>query len=92
MERLNRVDRKILEVLQRDGRLSNLEVAGRVNLSPSAHVDTIFDAFYTTKANGLGMGLPICRQIAQLHRGSLSLDPQSGGGATFRLSLPPRPQ
>ena len=36
MERLNRVDRKILEILQRDGRLSNLEIAGRVNLSPSA--------------------------------------------------------
>jgi Lrp/AsnC family leucine-responsive transcriptional regulator len=36
MERLNRTDRKILDVLQRDGRLSNLEVAGRVSLSPSA--------------------------------------------------------
>ncbi|HEX6242601.1 MAG TPA: ATP-binding protein, partial [Polyangiales bacterium] len=32
----------------------------------SAQIDTIFDAFYTTKANGLGMGLPICRQIAQM--------------------------
>ena len=36
MERLNRTDRKILDVLQHDGRLSNLEVAGRVSLSPSA--------------------------------------------------------
>ena len=36
MERLNRTDRKLLEILQRDGRLTNLEVAGRVNLSPSA--------------------------------------------------------
>jgi Lrp/AsnC family leucine-responsive transcriptional regulator len=36
VERLNRVDRKILDILQRDGRLSNLEVASRVSLSPSA--------------------------------------------------------
>ncbi len=33
---LNRTDRRLLEVLQRDGRLTNLELAGRVNLSPSA--------------------------------------------------------
>jgi Lrp/AsnC family leucine-responsive transcriptional regulator len=36
MDRLNRTDRKLLEILQRDGRLTNLEIAGRVNLSPSA--------------------------------------------------------
>jgi len=36
MERLNRTDRKLLDILQRDGRLTNLEIAGRVNLSPSA--------------------------------------------------------
>jgi PAS domain S-box-containing protein len=60
---------------------------------PSAQVDTIFDAFYTTKANGLGMGLPICRQIAQSHGGSLNLDaPGGSGGATFRLALPARLQ
>jgi Lrp/AsnC family leucine-responsive transcriptional regulator len=36
MERLNRTDRKLLEILQRDGRLTNLELAGKVSLSPSA--------------------------------------------------------
>jgi len=36
MERLNRTDRKLLDILQRDGRATNLEIAGRVNLSPSA--------------------------------------------------------
>ena len=36
MDRLNRIDRKLLDILQRDGRLTNLEIAGRVNLSPSA--------------------------------------------------------
>ena len=36
MERFNRTDRKLLDILQRDGRLTNLEVASRVNLSPSA--------------------------------------------------------
>jgi two-component system, LuxR family, sensor kinase FixL len=56
---------------------------------PSAQVDSIFDAFFTTKAQGLGMGLPICRQIAQMHGGALNLDAGSGG-ASFRLSLPAR--
>lgn len=36
MQRLNRTDRKLLEILQRDGRLTNLELAARVSLSPSA--------------------------------------------------------
>lgn len=36
MERLNRTDRKLLEILQKDGHLTNLELADRVNLSPSA--------------------------------------------------------
>jgi len=36
MERLNQTDRKLLDILQRDGRITNLEIAGRVNLSPSA--------------------------------------------------------
>ena len=40
MERLNRTDRKLLEILQKDGHLTNLELAERVNLSPSACLPT----------------------------------------------------
>jgi len=51
-------------------------------------LELIFDPFYTTKANGLGLGLSISRKIAQAHGGTLSVESRGGAGATFRLKLP----
>ncbi|MCX8996519.1 PAS domain S-box protein [Rhizobiaceae bacterium BDR2-2] len=48
----------------------------------------LFDAFATTKAQGMGMGLKICRSIIELHRGQLTHRPAPGGGTVFRVSLP----
>ncbi len=48
----------------------------------------IFDAFYTTKPQGTGMGLPISRSIVESHGGSLWAIPNSGPGAIFRFTLP----
>jgi signal transduction histidine kinase len=50
--------------------------------------DRLFDAFYTTKPNGMGMGLRISRSAAETHGGRLWADPPSGRGATFRCALP----
>jgi two-component system, LuxR family, sensor kinase FixL len=51
-------------------------------------LDLIFDPFYTTKENGLGLGLSISRKIAQAHGGTLTVESRRGAGATFRLKLP----
>jgi PAS domain S-box-containing protein len=49
---------------------------------------SIFDAFYTTKADGTGMGLPISRSIVEAHGGKLWLEPGDGRGSAFRFTLP----
>jgi PAS domain S-box-containing protein len=51
-------------------------------------IDRIFDAFYTTKANGMGMGLAICRLVVEAHGGTLSVSPVAPHGAAFRITLP----
>jgi PAS domain S-box-containing protein len=50
--------------------------------------DKIFDAFYTTKKKGLGMGLAICRSIVEAHHGKLWASSVGVGGTTFYFSLP----
>jgi len=54
----------------------------------SEHLDRIFDAFYTTKSHGIGMGLAICRSIVERHGGCLSVSPARPHGSIFRVSLP----
>jgi signal transduction histidine kinase len=48
----------------------------------------VFEAFYTTKASGLGMGLSISRSIVEAHGGRISARPNSPHGAIFQFSLP----
>jgi C4-dicarboxylate-specific signal transduction histidine kinase len=55
------------------------------------HAERLFDAFYTTKPKGLGMGLPISRGIVQAHHGHLRAVPNPDRGATFQFTLPVAP-
>lgn len=49
----------------------------------------VFSPFFSTKQNGLGVGLAICRSIIEYHEGSLYFEPNEGGGAVFVFTLTP---
>jgi signal transduction histidine kinase len=57
-----------------------------------AHLDRVFDAFYTTKPSGTGMGLSICRSIIEAHGGKLWAEANKPRGAVFQFTLPAAPE
>ena len=69
-----------------DGFLVTVQDSGP-GLRPDS-LDNLFDAFYTTKPDGMGMGLSICRSIVESHGGRLSAGSHDGPGATFQFTLP----
>ncbi len=60
-----------------------------VGLDPQA-MDRLFQAFYTTKNDGMGIGLSVSRSIIERHHGRLWAEPNDGPGATFSFSIPQR--
>ena len=55
---------------------------------PTGKENTIFEPFYTTKPNGMGMGLPICRQIVENFGGNIRAHRDTDGGTVFCVTLP----
>ena len=65
-----------------------LSVSDRGHGIPEDKLKDVFEPFYTSKAEGMGMGLSIARTIIEAHNGTLSANNRDHGGATFRIRLP----
>ena len=59
-----------------------------VGFESDQKLDQLFEAFYTTRANGIGMGLAITKSIVEAHGGRISAEPNADRGATFTFSIP----
>ena len=55
---------------------------------PEDKLKEVFEPFFTSKAEGMGMGLSIARTIVEAHHGQISAKNRDHGGATFRIKLP----
>jgi signal transduction histidine kinase len=75
----------------RTSRIENfaqLSVSDRGSGIPEDKLKEVFEPFFTSKAEGMGMGLSIARTIIEAHDGFLSAKNRDHGGATFRIRLP----
>jgi len=59
---------------------------------PKENIDKLWNPLYTTKAKGMGFGLPICRRFVEAHGGKISVESAVGKGSTFTVTLPIRAQ
>ena len=78
---------KIASSLDRAGHVLITVTDSGTGIDPE-HQDRIFEAFFSTKSSGMGMGLSICRSIVQSHGGQLSAAPATPCGSTFSILLP----
>ncbi len=72
------------------GGTARIDVGDRGPGIKADELDRVFDMFWTTKSGGMGIGLAICRSITSAHGGTLTAQNNSGGGATFSVTLPVR--
>jgi two-component system sensor histidine kinase DctS len=71
---------------------ARLAIADRGCGIGAAVAGQLFDPLFTTKPEGMGMGLAICRSVVENHRGRLSFEPNPEGGTVFHILLPLAPQ
>ena len=79
---------KITIHLYRRDRFAIVEIADTGTGMTPAHLDRIFDLYFTTKENGTGMGLSISHRIVSEHDGRIDVMSQVGHGTNFKIFLP----
>jgi two-component system sensor histidine kinase DctS len=71
-----------------DARVVHIGIADQGDGIAADMLPHLFEPFHTTKAEGMGMGLNICRSGVEAHRGRLWHEPRPGGGCIFHVDLP----
>jgi C4-dicarboxylate-specific signal transduction histidine kinase len=84
--------RRVVQIeARREGEMLRVRVADRgPGIGPEAAAH-LFEPFFTSKADGLGLGLNICRTIIESHGGHLAFENRDEGGAVFFFTLPIAP-
>jgi signal transduction histidine kinase len=88
MSDMSNAERRITVSTARDGNSADLSVSDVGPGIPPEKLKEVFGPFFTTKPQGMGLGLSIARTIIEAHGGQLSAQNQAGRGATFRIRLP----
>ena len=74
--------------VQQVGEAIHLRVSDRGPGIAAEIAPRLFEPFYTTKSEGMGMGLAICRSVVEGHQGRLWYEPNPGGGSAFNILIP----
>ncbi|AIL10258.1 ATP-binding protein [Stenotrophomonas maltophilia] len=88
MEAIPAADRRLSLLTRRDGQQVSLSVRDRGVGLPADHPERVFDAFWTTKSHGLGLGLSLSRSMIEANDGQIRAERPAGGGACFVFDLP----
>jgi signal transduction histidine kinase len=91
MSGMSSAERRVKVSTARDGNSAELVVSDVGPGIPSEKLKEIFEPFFSTKREGMGMGLSIARTIVEAHGGQLSAENLAGRGAAFRIKLPIAP-
>jgi signal transduction histidine kinase len=83
----DRRDIALTTTLDGPGRLS-LVVRDSGPGIPPANLERVFEGFFSTKEDGMGIGLAICQSIMAAHGGAITAANHAEGGAAFRITMP----
>ena len=88
MEQFDASERHVLLRTSRRADAIEVVVVDRGHGIAAEHMPRLFEAFFTTRQQGLGLGLAIARSIVEAHNGRISAESHDGRGATLRVALP----